>query len=587
MQRYRIDLIGPFGLFAPDGARIELASRKSIALIGLLAASPNGARSRAWLQTMLWGSRGTKQAQASLRRELSNLASRLAEHQAGHLLIRDTQRVALALDAFEIDILSLGMKLRGNTPRFGGDFLEGIDLRDCEEFEDWLRLERERVAEMVRFDVPEPAAPWPGSAQIVGDRLDLRDLLGTRPPPLPPKPSLAILPLELLESSPGTAPPADAWLGTAMADELAILLAQYPQLFIVSSTAARELAARNLSPVEIAGTLGVRYLVEGNLRRSGDRLRVRVALLDGQTGEQVWAQGFDGELADLQDVERRIASLIAPQIWTRVDTVERNRGLRHRPLSSDNYLLYWRANALFRSWQADDVQEAIALTEQALENDPACPWAASLAGFCHAISYLLGSASDLAAARHAAINHYQTALRHGGDNAEVIGYAVGTLVIIGGDMAVAERLVGHSLGLLPAHQPTLFWGGWVDLANGHPARARERFETALRLNPATGVRSQTMCGIGYSVLLQGDAAQASLLLNEAIRSAPVFFMAPIGLCVAASLVGDKETALACAQMIQFVDHARIVAMFQNPQHRQLLKDTIDHNIARLAKSAPR
>lgn len=585
MTRYQIHLIGAFGLFDPDGARIELSSRKSVALIALLAASPNGARSRTWLQTMLWGSRGAQQAQASLRRELSNLAKQLADMGAGHLLIREHQRVALALAFLDIDILSLGMKLPGNAPRFHGDFLEGIDLRDCDEFEDWLRQERERVAEMLRFELPEPTAPWPGAANLLGQRMEISEMLRSRPPQLPPKPSLAVLPLDVLETDASTDPRAAGWLGAAMADEIAMMLSAFPQLFIVSSTAARELAARNLRTAEIASSLGVRYLLEGSMRHSGEHLRVTVALLDCETGEQVWGQGFDGAMGDLQDVQKRIAMQIAPQIWTKIDSVERNRSLRSKPLSSDNYLLYWRANALFRSWLAEDVTEAIGLTEQALENDPTCPWAASLAGFCHGISYLLGFAADPAAARHAAIKHYQTALRHGGDNAEVVGYAVGTLVTISGDMVVAERLVAHSLSLLPAHQPTLFWGGWVDIANGNGARARERFELALRLNPATGVRSQTLCGIGFALLLQGDAAQATLVLNEAIRSAPVFFMAPVGLCVAASLAGDKETGLACAQMIQFVDHARIVAMFHNPQHRQLLKDTIDQNIALLATSA--
>lgn len=586
MQRFRIDLIGPFGFFAPDGSRIDISSKKSVALLALLAASPNGVRARTWLQMMLWGSRGTEQAQASLRRELSNIAKQLSLHNAGHLLVRETQRIALALDNIDIDLLSLGMQLPGPQLRFRGDFLEGLDLRDCEEFEDWMRIERERVEDMLNLSIPEHPAIQSDAMHVLGAHLDAHDMLGNKAPSLPPKPSVAILPLHNLSSDTMSGPGNDSWLGPAMADEVAMLLSQYPQLFIISSSAARELAAAGTAKGEIARQLGVRYLLEGNIRCAANRLRVSLALLDGASGEQIWAQGFDGEMDDIHALQQQMAGQIAPQIWTKVDIAERNRSLRYRPLSADNYVLYWRANALFRSWHRADVEEAILLTRQALANDATCPWNASLAAFCHAISYMLGFVEDRAAARHEAIMHYQAALRYGEDNAEIIGYAVGTLVAIGGDMAIADRLVSHALNLLPAHQPTLFWGGWVDLVAGNPARARERFELALRLNPATGVRSQTLCGIGFAALLQGNVKDAHLFLTDAIKSTPAFFMAPIGLCITASLTGDQETAMACAQMVQFVDHDQILGMIQNPQQRALLKGTLDHNIAQLLQASP-
>jgi TolB-like protein len=582
MQRFRIDLIGPFGLFAPDGARIDISSRKSVALLALLAASPGGVRARSWLQTMLWGSRGPEQAQASLRRELSNLGKNLAAHGAAGLLVRETQRIALALDAVDIDILSLGMKLPGAGLQFRGDFLEGLDLPDCEAFEDWLRHERERICAMVDLVIPATQAPVADAEQIMGSRFDARDLLGNRPPSLPPKPSLAVLPFANLVTGHARGDDAHAWLGAAMADEVAMLLSQYPQLFIVSSTAARELSAAGLRKADIAVQLGVRYLLEGNVRRTGNRLRVGITLLEGASSEQIWGQGFDGEMGDLHAVQQRIASQIAPQIWTKVDSAERSRGLRHTPMVANNYSLYWRANALFRGWQRDDLAEAIVLTRQALDNDPTCPWAASLAAFCYGLTYLLGFADDRAAARHQAVTHYQSALRFGEDNVEVIGYAIGTLVVIGGDMAVADRLVAHALSLLPAHQPSLFWGGWSDIVSGNAARARERFELALRLNPASGVRSQTLCGIGFAALLDGKPADAQLFLADAIRSTPVFFLAPICLCIAASLSGDRETALGCAQMVQFMDYENILGVVQNPAQRALLLGTLEQAIRELS-----
>ena len=288
MEKYRLDLIGPFGLFTPDGRRIDITSKKSIALIALIIVSPSGVRSRRWLQNMLWGTREDIQAQTSLRRELSNLTKQLAVMGAEHLLVRGTQRIGLAIEQLEVDIFSLGLQMAKHKSSLSSDFLEGIDLRDCEEFEDWLRAERERVRDMIAIDLPESAESLLSGSEILGmDLPSSDDILNNRSPRLPPKPSLAVLPFASL-------PDDDGWLGAGIADELGVILSQFPQLFIVASSSARALAAQQLPRPEIAHQLGVRYLLDGTAMRAGDRLRLSVALINGETGEKVWAQAFEG-----------------------------------------------------------------------------------------------------------------------------------------------------------------------------------------------------------------------------------------------------------------------------------------------------
>lgn len=96
VDKYQLQLIGPFGLFAPSGVRIEISSKKAIALIALLATAPSGERSRRWLQAMLWGTREHEQAQTSLRREVSTLSKQLEVRGAGELLLRSSQRIGLS-----------------------------------------------------------------------------------------------------------------------------------------------------------------------------------------------------------------------------------------------------------------------------------------------------------------------------------------------------------------------------------------------------------------------------------------------------------------------------------------------------------
>ena len=135
-----------------------------------------------------------------------------------------------------------------------------------------------------------------------------------------------------------------------IADEIGVMLSQFPQLFIVGSASARALASQSLPETEIARRLGVRYLLSGAVLRLNDRLRVAPTLIDAITGEQVWANTFYGTVSDLFVLQEEIARQIAPQIWTRVDMAERSRVLRMPLASSNNYEAYWRANALFRNW---------------------------------------------------------------------------------------------------------------------------------------------------------------------------------------------------------------------------------------------
>ncbi|MEO8374020.1 MAG: hypothetical protein ABI471_02255 [Sphingomonas bacterium] len=567
MQRYKLNLIGPFGFFAPDGTRIEISSQKATALIAIVVASSGGVRSRRKLEAMLWGTRASKQAQDSLRRELSNLRKVFVRHGAGDLLICETKRVALAIDRIDVDVFALGLSPTDARAHFVGDFLEGIDLPDCDEFEDWLREERERVRDMVELAMPELTEALPSADEIFGGAVpSARETLasGTRPV-LPPKPSLAVLPFTVLGPQP------QAWLGIGLAGEISVCLSVFPQLFIVSSNASRILAEEGQSRPEIASRLGVRYLLDGTILSDGDNLRVLASLIDGQTGEQFWSETFFGRIDASFAFQQAIAGKIAPQIWTKVDHAERQRSLRLTGPISGDYERYWRANALFRSWEKEATAEALDLTLQLVNDDPTCPWSTSLAAYCCSITYLMNYAPDREATLRRAIHNYQAAMRFGAENVEALGYCAGTLMNIGGDLEMADRIVAKALHLLPAHQPTLFWGGWVDVLRGDAGRASERFELALRINPATGALGQTLSGIGFAALQRGTIEDAYHFFVEADHATPGFPPTVLGLCVSAQLLGKQEQARLLAGALASGPGLALAQQMRRPEHRQMLE----------------
>jgi TolB-like protein len=575
MGRYRINLIGPFGFFTPDGRRINVTSQKAVALIAIVIVSAGGVRARRKLEAMLWGTRSAKQAQDSLRRELSNLRKLLADQGAGDILVAETKRVSFAIEQIDVDVFELGLAAYGPRSRMVGDFLEGIDLPDCEEFEDWLRDERERVRDMIGLAIPEPAEPLPSAREVLGEEVpSARETLDPATTPLPPpKPSVAVLPFAVLGDQP------KAWLGTGLADEISVCLSAFPQLFIVSSNASRELAERAMSRTEIAARLGVRYLLEGSLVAENGYLHVVAALINGRNGEQFWSGSFEGRSDESFRFQSEIAEHIAPQIWTKVDHAERQRSLRLIGPVSGDYERYWRANALFRSWEKDAVAEALDLTLQLVERDPTCPWSTSLAAYCCSIAYMMGYFPDSAAMLRRAIQNYQAALRFGADNVEALGYCAGTLINIGGDMDQADRIVSSALSLLPAHQPTLFWGGWIDVLRGNSDRAIERFELALRINPATGALGQTLAGLGFAALLGDRAAEAYRFFVDAVRAAPGFPPTLLGLCVSAHLTGHDDEAQPLAAALLKSGGLELARRMQRPEHRQLLETALQRAAA--------
>jgi TolB-like protein len=540
--------------------------------MALLALAPGGVRGRAWLQTMLWGSRFHEQAQASLRRELATLCSILESHGAGALVSRTINQIALDLDQLDVDVLSLGVGVDGGRgPAIeGGFFLEDIEL-PCEEFQDWLASQRKRVAAIRQIAMPAVVAP-PSIIDTVGAPLQpTRELLDATALTLSPKPSVCVVPFRTIGQE------VDTMIGPGFADELGITLARFPTLFVVASNSAAALSQAAVPAPEIAHRLGVKYLIEGTIRHAARQVRVSVALVDGGTGEQIWTASYNGGLDDIFDLQSRIAGEVAPHIDTQIDITELRGALINPLRTGDAYSLYWRANALFRQWNREAILEALELSERLVAMQPMSARAAALAAFCHAIAFAQNWARDPGETRRAAIRHHQQAMRFGSEDPAVLGYAAGTLLGIGGDLDVADTLIAHALTLLPSYQPTLFWGGWVDLARGSAVRARERFELSLRINPAAGMRAYTITGIGLARLMEANFQEAFELFQTASAFIPDHPITIVGYCVAAAMSGHGAEAKAAAATVRATGALDAVfAILPNPAHHALIEAGVRH-----------
>lgn len=387
---------------------------------------------------------------------------------------------------------------------------------------------------------------------------------------LPDKPSIAVLPFADLDDS------ADHFFADGIVEEISTVLGRFQTLFVTAGASSLTYRDPATDPAKICRELGVRYLLSGSVRRSGQRVRISVRLVDGIAGNQVWADRFDDTLDDIFELQDRVASAVAARIDSSIDTAELERARSTtRPASSDTYELYWRANALFRKMDAPSLNEAIELTGKVLELDPHNAWAASLAAFCHATLFANGTAADPGASRARALELYELALRDGGSDIRVLGYCSAALTSAAGDPEVARRLVERALEINPGSATNLFWGGWNDIILGNPDRGYERMETALRLNPMSIVRPITITAMGICRLFQQNYAEAADVLTETAQQIPHFPAAWAALTAASALAGRAAQAKdARARLRGVKDSLGVLALVRSPAHLEILREGI-------------
>jgi len=463
---FRLDLLGAFRLIAPNGERINISSKRSMALVALLAMASEGERTRAWLQEKLWGRREAPQARGSLRRELSNLRRRV-NIGASPLLICEHDRVKLDLDRLHVDAREIeqaaGRQRQGLIP---GEFLEGMDLDGEEAFEDWLREQRS----LLRDGGPHPggrnAPADAGSAAGAGSRLAaLSSPAGDRSAR-----SLAVLPFDNLSSDAGM-----DYFSDGVSEEILQAVARTLDLRVIGRSSSFQFRGRDRSIAQVADQLGVSHVVEGSVQRSGEQVRVSAALIEclGQT--TVWSARYDRNLGDVFALQDEIAAMVAGALH-----------LVFAPsapaptINSAAHDLYLRARSL--ALLPPRAAECIRLLKDAVARAPsfAAAWA-TLAMTTAANARQLAADEDLAAVRREAIDAAERASAL--DPGAAIPFVARSLLQHYDSFEVREALLKKALALAPTDPAVLKHMTDFACSVGRTREAFELIQLAQALDP--------------------------------------------------------------------------------------------------------
>src|SRR6516162_7996561 len=298
------------------------------------------------------------------------------------------------------------------------------------------------------------------------------------PMPLPDKPSLVVLPFANM-----TGDAEQEYFVDGMVEEITTAIARLPWLFIIARNSAFTYKGKPVDVKQVAQELGVRYVLEGSVRKAGNRVRITGQLIDTTTGAHIWADRFDGALDDIFELQDQVASNVAGAIEPKLRQSEIERASRKPTGNLTAYDLYLRALAQPDRLTEEGVAEAVVLARQALAIDPSYAPAAALIGWCRVIQSAHGwgalSQEDIAEACRLA----RQALEAGRDDAETIAQAARTLFYLAGEAAMAAAALDRALALNPNAAHAWMTRGAIHALRNQPGAAIEAVERARRLSP--------------------------------------------------------------------------------------------------------
>ena len=356
---------------------------------------------------------------------------------------------------------------------------------------------------------------------------------------LPAKPSIAVLPF----SDPSGAVEGD-YFADGMVDEIVNALTRFPSLFVIASGSSLSYREREREFRKIGRELGVRYLLEGSVRRSGRRVRIAVDLVEAEEGVQIWSERFQGTLEDVFALQDEVANAVGARIEPTIQAADLRRGATRPTEDLGAYELFLRGLQRYREFDSAGAQMAIVLFEQAVARDETFAGAWALLATLHMTNLAAGWTADREGTAHKAQDAIRHALLANDDDALALAQVAFAAVALGGDHRSSRAMADRALTLNPGSFPCWMWAGLVSLFCEQFEQALERFQHALRLNPRSPDRYTASAGMGAALVALGRFDEAIPWLNEAITLRPNFPLPLFNLVIALSHLGRIEEAKA-------------------------------------------
>jgi TolB-like protein len=333
---------------------------------------------------------------------------------------------------------------------------------------------------------------------------------------LPDKPSIAVLPFTNMSGD-----PEQDYFADGMVDDIITALSRFKSLFVIARNSSFTYKGKAADIKQVGRELGVRYVLEGSVRKAANRVRITGQLVDTATGIHLWADRFDGGLGDIFDLQDQVTESVVGAIAPAVERAEIERAKRRPTESLDAYALYLRGLARFYQFAGRQVNdEALRLFNSAIEIDPDFASAYARAAACYAYAKGNGWISVTRNAIAEVTRLAQRAVELGKDDAMALAASGWALAHFVRDLEAGAGLIDRALVLNSNLAEAWFYGGWVKNYLGEPEPAIERFARAMRLSPLDPRVTAMRAGTAHAHFFLGRYDEAASWAAMAVQDNP-------------------------------------------------------------------
>jgi TolB-like protein/DNA-binding winged helix-turn-helix (wHTH) protein len=336
-----------------------------------------------------------------------------------------------------------------------------------------------RFAAAVSRITPDAGGPPAAAAEVKGAPFSSDAGRGLTPElSLPDKPSIAVLPFSNMSGN-----PEEDYFADGMAEEIITALSRCAWLFVIARHSSFTYKGNGVDVRQVGRELGVRYVLEGGVRRAGNRLRFTGQLIDCSSGAHIWADRFEGTTSDVFDLQDLFTASVVAAIEPKMQLAEIER-LKHKPTTNlDAFDLFLRAQQLADEFTGESLAAALHQLEQALTIDPTYAAAMALAAYCRAQRVSQGWTQDLEAEAKEGLRLVSRAIELGKDDGNIFWMAAYAVLRLQMDAPRARELAYRSLELNPNSAVALAMAGRAELHSGNTSKALELLFRAERLSP--------------------------------------------------------------------------------------------------------
>ena len=377
--------------------------------------------------------------------------------------------------------------------------------------------------------------------------------LGTAPPLLD-KPSIAVLPFQNMSGD-----PEQDYFADGVVEDIITALSRFKSLFVIARNSSFTYKGKAVDIKQIGRELGVRYVLEGSVRKAANRVRIAAQLINASTGAHLWADRFDGVIEDIFELQDQVTTSVVGAITPTLERAEIGRAVLKPTNSLDAYDHYMRGIASAYQWTNEANSEALRHYYKAIELDPNFALAHALATCCYSWRKINQRVTDIAREIAETKRLAERATQLGQDDAQVLCWSGAALAFVVGEVDAGVALVDRALRLNPNLMDAWLSSGLVRLVLGEWNLAVEHFARAIRLSPFDPLLFLMQGGTASGHFYAGRYDEAAVWSAKSIGENPNFSSAWRIAAASNAFLGRQEQAQKAVARLQQLEPALRIA----------------------------